>query len=216
MRLLREINEEVNVITEGVDKDKAYFIAGPFLQGDITNKNKRRYPMEHLRPEVGRYIREYVDRKRAFGELGHPTGPTINLDRVSHMIVSLKEEGANFIGKAKITTNTPMGSIVKSLIDEGARLGVSSRGLGSLKTNNEGVNEVQNDFHLATAGDIVADPSAPDAFVDAIMENREWMNVDGIWTPQDSETTKKKIHHTPGPQLEAVMMEAFESFLSRL
>lgn len=216
MRLLREINEEVNVITEGVGKEMAYFIEGPFLQGDITNKNKRRYPMEHLRPEVGRYIREYVDRKRAFGELGHPPGPTINLDRVSHMIVSLKENGANFIGRAKITTTTPMGNIVKSLIDEGARLGVSSRGLGSLKINNEGVNEVQNDFHLATAGDIVADPSAPDAFVDAIMENREWMNVDGIWTSQDSENVKKTIIHTTSARLEEQRLNAWAKFLDCL
>jgi hypothetical protein len=160
-------------------------------------------------------MKEYVEAKRAFGELGHPEGPTINLDRVSHMITSLKEDGNNYVGRAKIM-NTPMGNIVKNLIDGGAKLGVSSRGLGSLKTTNEGINEVQDDFFLATAADIVADPSAPDAFVQGIMENKEWMFINGSWTYQNMDETRKLIEQTKSRQLQEVKIRAFEKFLNSI
>jgi hypothetical protein len=216
MQLLSELVEELEVITEGSGATKQYHIEGIFLQGDIANRNKRFYSMEVLRPDVQRYVREYVEPKRAFGELGHPAGPTINLDRVSHMITSLKEEGTNFVGKAKIM-DTPMGKIVKNLLDEGAKLGVSSRGLGSLKINKEGINEVQNDFYLATAGDIVADPSAPDAFVRSVMEGAEWMmDSQGHWTCQMQEDTKKLIQKARSKQLEEVKMIAFRNFLDSI
>lgn len=175
MRLICEVHEELNYLEEAKeDGSKDYFIEGIFMQGDIKNRNGRVYPAEVIAKEVVRYTEQYVDKKRAFGELGHPSGPTINLDRVSHNVVSLKQEGSNFIGKAKIM-DTPMGKIVKSLMDEGATLGVSSRGMGSLKENKKGILEVQGDFMLATAGDIVADPSAPDAFVKGIMEGVDWV-----------------------------------------
>ena len=168
MKLISELVEDVEFISEGDGATKNYFIEGVFLQSNIKNKNGRLYPKEIMKKEVGRYMKEYVDSKRAFGELGHPEGPGINLDRVSHMIVSLKENGDDFLGRAKIM-DTPMGKIAKNLLDEGAKLGVSSRGMGSMIANKEGVNEVQGDFYLATAADIVADPSAPDAFVRGIM-----------------------------------------------
>ena len=175
MRLICEVNEELNYLAEAKDDgSKDYFIEGIFMQGDIKNRNGRVYPANVIAKEVVRYNEQFVDKKRAFGELGHPSGPTINLDRVSHNVVSLKQEGSNFVGKAKIM-ETPMGKIVKSLMDEGATLGVSSRGMGSLKENKKGIMEVQGDFMLATAGDIVADPSAPDAFVRGIMEGVEWI-----------------------------------------
>ena len=193
MKLIKEFNESINYLTEDTkDKNKPnVFIEGVFLQSDLQNKNGRIYPKEIMQREVNRYIKENVDTKRAYGELGHPEGPTVNLDRVSHMIVSLKEDGNNYIGKAKIM-DTPMGRIVKELISEGAQLGVSSRGLGSLKERN-GINEVQDDFMLATAADIVADPSAPDAFVSGIMEGKEWVFVNGKWTEQDIEEAKSTI-----------------------
>ncbi len=182
MRLIKEFNESINYITEESKDPKKpnVFIEGVFLQSDLKNKNGRVYPREIMQREVNRYVEENVKTKRAYGELGHPDGPTVNLDRVSHMITSLREDGSNYIGKAKIM-DTPMGKIVKELISEGAQLGVSSRGLGSLKERN-GINEVQDDFMLATAADIVADPSAPDAFVSGIMEGREWVFVNGKWT----------------------------------
>jgi hypothetical protein len=212
MKLIKEIVEEVQFIAEGSGQAKNYFIEGVFLQSNIKNRNGRVYPKGVLKNEVDRYVREYVESKRAFGELGHPEGPTINLDRVSHMIVSLKEEGDNFIGKAKIM-DTPMGKIAKNLLDEGAKLGVSSRGMGSLRVTKEGINEVQQDFFLATAADIVADPSAPDAFVQGIMENKEWMFVDGVWTYQNMEETKQLIEEAQQKQLEDVKLRVFENFL---
>lgn len=216
MKLIKELTEEVQFIPESTaDGKKNYFIEGIFLQSNLKNRNGRVYPKEIMEKEVRRYMREYVDTKRAFGELGHPDGPSINLDRVSHMIVSLKEDGNNYWGKAKIM-DTPMGKIAKNLLDEGAKLGVSSRGLGSLKLNNEGVNEVQNDFYLATAADIVADPSAPDAFVQGIMENKEWMFIDGVWTYQDIDETKKMIQNAKIQQLEEIKLRAFENFLHSL
>ena len=167
-----------------------------------------------MQKEVARYTKESIEKKRAYGELGHPDGPTVNLDRVSHMIVGLKEDGDNYIGRAKIL-DTPMGRIVKELIDEGASLGVSSRGLGSLKERN-GVNEVQEDFMLATAADIVADPSAPDAYVQGIMENKEWTFVNGIWQEKELEESKAMIRAASSKELEAVKLEVFESFLTKL
>ena len=201
MRLIKEFNESINYLTEETkDKNKPnVFIEGVFLQSDLKNKNGRIYPKEIMQREVQRYVDENVKTKRAYGELGHPEGPTVNLDRVSHMITSLKEDGNNWIGKAKIM-DTPMGRIVKELISEGAQLGVSSRGLGSLKERN-GINEVQGDFMLATAADIVADPSAPDAFVSGIMEGKEWVFVNGKWTEQDIEEAKTCLLYTsPSPR----------------
>lgn len=213
MKLIAEITEDVQYITEGASKD--LFIEGIFLQSEMKNRNGRIYPKDVMSREVGRYMKEYVEAGRAFGELGHPEGPTINLDRVSHMITSLKEDGNNYVGKAKIM-NTPMGNIVKNLIDGGAKLGVSSRGMGSLKVNNEGINEVQDDFYLATAADIVADPSAPDAFVQGIMENKEWMFINGSWTYQRIDETKKIIEQTHRKQLEEVKLRVFENFLNSI
>lgn len=174
MKLIREEIESVKFIVENKNGKKSLYIEGVFLQGDIKNRNGRMYPMETLRREVARYNENNVATGRALGELGHPDGPTVNLDRVSHKIISLKESGSNIIGKAKILS-TPMGKIAESLINEGVKLGVSSRGIGSLTVNREGVNIVGEDFMLATAADLVSDPSAPDAFVEGIMEGREWV-----------------------------------------
>lgn len=216
MRLIQELTEDVEFFAEeAASGKKNYFIEGVFLQSEIKNRNQRWYPKDTMLGEVTRYNREYVETNRAFGELGHPEGPTINLDRVSHMIVSLKEDGNNFMGRAKIM-DTPMGKIVKNLLDEGAKLGVSSRGLGSLKVNNEGVNEVQKDFYLSTAADIVADPSAPAAFVQGIMEGRDWMFVDGVWTYQNMDETRKMIQQANQKQLEEVTIRVFENFLHSL
>ena len=215
MKLISELVEDVQFISEGTGATKNYFIEGVFLQSNLKNRNGRVYPKDIMKKEVGRYMKEYVDSKRAFGELGHPEGPSINLDRVSHMIVSLREDGDNFIGKAKIM-DTPMGKIAKNLLDEGAKLGVSSRGMGTMVVNKEGVNEVQSDFYLATAADIVADPSAPDAFVRGIMENAEWMFVNGSWTYQNIDETKKLIEQTSRKQLEEVKLRVFENFLSSI
>ena len=216
MRLIKEFNESINYLTEETKDPKKpnVFIEGVFLQSDLTNKNGRMYPKDIMRNEVNRYVRENVDTKRAYGELGHPEGPTVNLDRVSHMIVSLREDGNNWIGKAKVM-DTPMGRIVKELISEGAQLGVSSRGLGSLKERN-GINEVQDDFMLATAADIVADPSAPDAFVSGIMEGREWVFVNGKWTEQDIEESKAIISGANSNQLEEAKIAVFNNFLQKL
>jgi hypothetical protein len=213
MKLIAEIVENVQVITEGTSKD--LYIEGVFLQSEMANRNKRIYPKSVMEKEVTRYMKEYVDSKRAFGELGHPEGPTINLDRVSHIITSLREDGNNYIGRAKIL-NTPMGNIVKGLIEGGAQLGVSSRGMGTLKEKEDGINEVQSDFYLATAADIVADPSAPDAFVQGIMENKEWMFVNGGWTYQNVDETRKLIETTKKKQLEEVKLRVFENFLNSL
>ena len=175
MKLITELNEKVNYIFEEDEKSgkKNYFIEGVFLQSNLKNRNGRVYPKETMSKEVGRYVTENIKAKRAYGELGHPSGPTINLDRVSHMITSLKPDGSNFVGRAKVL-DTPYGNIVKNLIDEGAQLGVSSRGMGTIRERN-GAQEVQSDFMLSTAADIVADPSAPDAFVNGVMEGMEWV-----------------------------------------
>ena len=218
MKLICEINENLECITEEAeDGGKTHHIKGVFMQGNLKNRNGRVYPMEVLDKEVSRYQKEYIDRKRAFGELGHPAGPTINLDRVSHMITELTKDGDNYIGKAKIM-DTPMGNIVKNLMDEGATIGVSSRGMGSLKQNGKGVAEVQKDFMLATAADIVADPSAPDAFVEGIMEGVEWLYDDraGWKQVQMSEMLKDDLKMKSAKEIEANKFKIFEDFLSKL
>ena len=220
MKLITEVEfNEVNYLKESKEgsEKKNYFIEGVFLQSNIKNRNGRMYPMETMRKEVGRYLEENIKAKRAYGELGHPSGPTINLDRVSHMITDLREEGNNFIGKAKIM-DTPMGNIVKNLMDEGAQLGVSSRGMGSLKQTNEGVMEVQGDFMLATAADIVADPSAPDAFVKGVMEGCEWIYdaAGGRWTSQQVVNEVKSTGIKSVRKLDERKLELFEQFLNSL
>ena len=193
MKLISEHIEDVEYITEEKDNgEKTYKIKGVFMQADIKNRNGRVYPVDTLAKEVKRYTTEFINKKRAFGELGHPDGPTVNLERVSHMITSLKPEGKNFIGEAKIM-DTPYGKIVKNLIDEGAQLGVSSRGMGSLEQKN-GANYVKNDFYLATAADIVADPSAPNAFVQGIMEGKEWVWDNGALVEEELIRMKKRIN----------------------
>jgi hypothetical protein len=214
MKLIKEITETVNYITEDSDGKKVLHIEGPFLVAERKNKNGRLYEFNTLRKEVDRYTESYINKHRAFGELGHPDTPSINLDRVSHMIVSLREDGNQWIGKAKIL-DTPMGAIARSLIEGGAQLGVSSRGMGSLKNVN-GVNVVQPDFYLATAADIVADPSAPGAFVQGIMEGKEWMLVDGRWTEQDYEEAKQEIRQVSRKEIEKVSLHIFENFLKKL
>ena len=214
MKLIKEVFEKVDFITEEKDGKKQLYIQGPFLQCEKKNRHGRVYLKETMRKEVERYTEEYINKNRAFGELGHPDTPSINLDRVSHMIVGLHEEGNDWIGKAKIL-DTPFGTIVKNLIDGGAQLGVSSRGMGSLKTQN-GVNVVQDDFYLATAADIVADPSAPDAFVQGIMENKEWMLVDGVWTEMQQEQAKTLIKRATQRDIEEVSMHIFKNFIKKL
>lgn len=217
MKLIKELNEDLNFIVEenAETGKKSLYIEGVFLQSNLKNRNGRVYPREIMEKEVTRYMKEQVATKRAYGELGHPDGPNINLDRVSHMITSLKEDGDNWIGKAKIL-DTPMGNIAASLIKEGAGLGVSSRGLGSLKETNDGINEVQDDFMLATAADIVADPSAPDAYVQGIMENREWVYVKGVWQEREIEETKTVIRKASTRELEETKLQVFEKFLHHL
>lgn len=217
MKLITETIQEVKYLTEKKeDGGKAYYIEGPFLQTEVQNRNGRVYRKSIMEREVNRYVKEYVETKRAFGELGHPDGPGINLDRVSHMIVSLKESGNNYIGRAKIMTETPMGRIVKNLIDEGAQLGVSSRGMGSLKMTKEGVNEVQDDFYLATAGDIVADPSAPDAFVRGIMEGKEWVLVEGRFVERDIDQARNTIRRASSRELNEAQIKVFQDFMRRI
>ena len=215
MKLICELQESVEyeLIEEG-DKPKQYFIEGIFMQSEKKNKNGRVYPLPVLEKEVNRYVKEYVEPKRAFGELGHPDGPTVNLDRASHMITSLVKEGKNFVGRAKVL-DTPNGKIVKCLIDEGARLGVSSRGMGSLKPDKK-AQVVQNDFYLATAADIVADPSAPNAFVEGIMEGKEWIWNNGILHEQDVERARNNIRNASSRELEEVKLSEFENLLSKL
>jgi hypothetical protein len=216
MRLIREVFEQTNTIVESkLGKGKEYFIEGIFLQSELKNRNGRMYPESVMDNEVGRYIKESVEKNRAYGELGHPDTPSINLDRVSHMIVSLRKEGTNYIGKAKIL-ETPMGQIARGLLDGGANLGVSSRALGSLQTNNEGVQIVQDDFMLSTAADIVADPSAPDAFVRGIMESKEWVFVDGKFVEQHIEEAQRSIRKASSRNLEEAKIYAFQKFLSKI
>ena len=193
MKLIREEIEDIKILTESKNGKKSLYIEGVFLQGNIKNRNGRMYPMETHQKEVCRYIKEQVDQGRAVGELGHPDSPTVNLDRVSHKIMSLKESGSNFIGKAKILESTPMGKIASSLLSEGVKLGVSSRGIGSLKPTKEGFNVVSDDFMLATAADIVADPSAPDAFVEGIMEGKEWVWEGTILRERKAEEIKSRV-----------------------
>lgn len=215
MKLISELVEEVRYLVEEKDGKKEIFIEGIFLQGNRQNRNNRIYSTNVLEKEVKRYSDEYVNKNRAFGELGHPSGPTINLERASHIIKSLTREGDNFIGKAKVL-DTPYGNIVKNLISEEAQLGVSSRGMGSLKENKDGIMEVQDDFYLATAADIVADPSAPDAFVRGIMEGVEWIWDEGILRQQTVEQYKKEIQQTPSKRLQQVKIKVFESFFKEL
>ena len=216
MRLIREVTEKVNLVTESkLGKGKEYFIEGVFLQSELKNRNGRMYPESVMDKEVARYMKEQVENNRAYGELGHPDNPSINLDRVSHLIVSLQKEGTNYIGKAKIL-ETPMGQIARGLLDGGANLGVSSRALGSLKMNEDGIQVVQDDFMLSTAADIVADPSAPDAYVRGIMENKEWVFVDGKFVEKHIEEVKAVIRKTSSRNLEEAKIVAFQKFLSKI
>ena len=216
MKLITEEIQKVEFITEKVGSKKNLYIEGVFLQGDICNRNGRMYPMETLSREVKRYTESFIDKGRALGELGHPDGPTVNLDRVSHKIVSLTREGNNFKGKA-LVLETPMGKIAKSLIGEGVCLGVSSRGVGSLKVTNEGHKIVGEDFMLATAADIVADPSAPDAFVQGIMEGKEWVWDGGMLREKVAENTKRKINTLVDEGiLEEYKLSLFNEFINSL
>jgi hypothetical protein len=216
MKLIREEIEQVEFIVENKNGKKFLYIEGVFLQGNIKNRNGRMYPMETLRREVARYNENHVAQGRALGELGHPDGPTVNLDRVSHKIISLRESGNNIIGKAKILS-TPMGKIAESLISEGVKLGVSSRGIGSLKMTREGINVVGEDFMLATAADIVADPSAPDAFVSGIMEGKEWVWDGGILREKYAEKTYKTINTlVDQKKLDENKLNLFNDFLANL
>lgn len=217
MKLITEENfNEVKMIVEEDKKtgQKNYFLEGIFMQAEKQNRNGRVYPMNVLSREADRYNKEYVQKNRAFGELGHPENPQINLDRVSHLITSLHADGTNFIGKAKIL-DTPNGKIVKSLLDGGASLGVSTRGVGSLKPHN-GYQQVQDDYKLATAADVVADPSAPDAFVRGIMEGKEWILENGKWREQDYEYARKAIKQASKNQIESVALKIFENYFSKL
>ena len=215
MKLITETIEDIEVLTESNTKGgKDYKIKGVFMQADIKNRNGRVYPVETLSKEVARYTTEYINKRRAFGELGHPDGPTVNLERVSHMITSLKPEGKNFIGEAKVM-DTPYGKIVKNLIDEGAQLGVSSRGMGSIQSSSQG-NIVGKDFYLATAADIVADPSAPDAFVEGIMEGKEWVWDNGVLKSKSVEEYKSEIERARRTELAEVKSKVFKDFVSKL
>ena len=210
MKLITETIENIEVLTEERNGKKDYKIKGIFMQADIKNRNGRIYPVGTLAKEVKRYNEQFINKKRAFGELGHPDGPTVNLERVSHMITSLKPEGKNFVGEAKIM-DTPYGKIVKNLIDEGAQLGVSSRGMGSIQGSTVG-----KDFYLATAADIVADPSAPDAFVEGIMEGKEWVWDNGVLKSMEVEKYKQEIENTKRAELAEAKASIFNDFLSKL
>ena len=216
MKLITEEVASVKFVTEGKGASKKMYIEGVFLQGGIKNRNGRMYPVDTLSREVGRYNENFVKKGRALGELGHPDGPTVNLDRVSHKITSLVQEGDNFRGKAQLL-NTPMGKIASSLLDEGVMLGVSSRGIGSLKEDRDGCKVVGEDFMLATAADIVADPSAPDAFVSGIMEGKEWIWEGGILREQQAAQTKRRINTLVDQKaLEEHKLGLFQDFLSNL
>ena len=212
MKLITEQNNDIEVLTEEKDGKKSTYIKGIFLQSEITNRNGRMYKFDTLNREVTKYNEEFTNKGRALGELGHPEGPTLNLDRVSHKIVELYPEGTNFMGKAKLM-DTPMGKIAKSLLEEGVQLGVSSRGLGSIKREGN-TQVVADDFMLSTAADIVADPSAPDAFVEGIYEGREWVTVDGRFKEQSIEAVKEELDNAPNPQeLQERKDSAFAAFL---
>ena len=216
MKLITEVMDEnsIEFITEENNGEKSHFIKGVFMQAEQKNRNGRIYPKKVLDEQVKKYITGYVDQNRAFGELGHPDGPVVNLERVSHMIKELREDGNNWVGKAKIM-DTPYGKIVKNLIDEGAKLGVSSRGMGSLK-NVRGTNVVQDDFHLATAADIVADPSAPEAFVEGVMEGKEWVWDNGVIKEQEISRMKEELTQAKRKQIEEAKINMFKAFLSKL
>ena len=214
MKLITEQINDTKVITEGKGSNKRTFIEGVFLQGAIKNRNGRMYPLQTLTKEVEKYNENYIKKGRAMGELGHPDGPTINLDRVSHLITSLRQEGNNYVGKARIL-DTPMGRVAKELLDEGIKLGVSSRGLGSIKEEN-GVKVVCDDFVLATAADIVADPSAPDAFVNGIMEGKEWVWSNGGISEQKLDSIKSRINQASRTQISERKVSAFNEFLQSL
>ena len=217
MKLFTELVEDVQLISEAKESGgKDYYIEGIFLQANIKNRNGRMYPVEVLETEVKRYVKEVVDKNRAFGELGHPSGPSINLDRVSHIITELKRDGSNFIGKARLS-KTPMGEIARGIMESGGQLGVSSRAMGSLKEE-KGVMVVQSDLRLSTAADIVADPSAPDAFVNGIMEGVEWLYdpIKDTWLEQKLHETKKKIHNMTKSKLEEQRMAILEDYIASL
>ena len=214
MKLITEVNESIKVLEEQFNGEKRYFIEGIFLQAEKKNRNGRVYPKETLKKEVRKYNKEFVEQNRAFGELGHPDGPTVNLERVSHMITELYEDGDNFIGKAKIMS-TPYGKIVENLLADGAKLGVSSRGMGSLEEKG-GANVVQSDFTLATAADIVADPSAPDAFVNGIMEGKEWVWDNGVLQEVQIDKYHRSIKKASSRDLSEAKIRAFKNFMSRL
>jgi hypothetical protein len=216
MKLIKEQIEEVKYLTETTESGKKnMYIEGRFLVGDEVNRNNRMYKMDTLRQEVARYTKEYIDSNRALGELGHPDTPSLNLERVSHKIVSLVEDGNTFRGKA-LVLDTPYGQIVKSFIDSGVNLGVSSRAMGSVVMTKEGYNLVQDDLRLATAADIVADPSAPGAFIQGIMENKEWLFVEGRFVEVDIDNAKRQIRAAPSHQIEKVALKLFENYLSKL
>jgi len=216
MKLIKEHIEDVKYLTETTESGKKnMYIEGRFLVGDEVNRNNRMYKMDTLRQEVARYTKEYIDSNRALGELGHPDTPSLNLERVSHKIVSLVEDGNTFKGKA-LVLETPYGMIVKNFIDSGVNLGVSSRAMGSVVMTKEGYNLVQDDLRLATAADIVADPSAPGAFVQGIMENKEWLFVEGRFVEVDFDNAKRQIRQAPRAQVESVALKLFENYLSKL
>jgi hypothetical protein len=218
MKLIKELFEEVEYISEAKENgEKEQYVRGIFLQGNIKNRNGRIYPIHILDKEVDRYVKEIVESKRAYGELGHPAGPQINLDRVSHIITELKKDGDNYIGKAKIT-DTPMGNIAKGLLNSGANLGVSCRGLGSLKPTKDGIMEVQSDYKIATAADFVADPSAPGAFVEGIMEGVDWIYdpIKGTWLEEVASKTVKHIKTLSRAELEEQKLAIFEEYLTSL
>ena len=214
MKLIKELNEEVEYITEDNEGKKNHYIQGVFLQSEITNRNGRMYPKSVLDREVKNYNEKYIKTNRALGELGHPEGPTVNLDRVSHKITELKEDGNNFVGKAKLL-DTPMGNIAKNLLGEGVKLGVSSRGMGTLKREN-GASVVGEDFMLATAADIVSDPSAPDAFVEGIMEGKEWVWENGRLQEKDIASIKQELDHATLINIQEKKISAFETFIKGL
>jgi hypothetical protein len=214
MKLISEEISQAEYLVEETNGKKDYKIRGIFLQSEMKNRNGRVYPKDILNKEVKRYNAEFINKKRAFGELGHPDGPTVNLERVSHMITKLYPDGSNFIGEAKIM-NTPYGKIVKGLIDEGAQLGVSSRGMGSLEQRG-GANYVKDDFYLATAADIVADPSAPDAFVEGIMENKEWVWNNGVLVERNIDAWKREIESAKRNALAEAKVKVFQNFLKNL
>ena len=215
MKLITEEISDVKFITEGKGSKKKMYIEGVFLQGNLKNRNGRMYPVDTLAKEVSRYNESFVAKGRAVGELGHPDGPTVNLDRVSHKIVDLHQEGNNFVGKAQLL-ETPMGKIAKSLLAEGVTLGVSSRGIGTLKEDRDGIKVVGEDFQLATAADIVADPSAPDAFVSGIMEGKEWVWDNGLLKEKEIVEYQKKVERATEISRNKIRIEAFENFITKL